>query len=102
MKITTENIVKGALAILLLICLMDMPYGYYQLIRFVAVVGFAILGYFAYEGKNTQVTIVFVVLAFLYQPLLKVSLGRDIWMVVDAVVAAGLIISVFAGRKKTG
>ena len=102
MKITTENILKAALAILLLICLLDMPYGYYQLLRFAAVVGFAILGYFAYEGKNIPATLVFVALAFLYQPLLKVPLGRDIWMVVDGVVAAGLIISIFAGKQKTG
>ena len=71
MKPTTENIVKAALAILLLICLIQMPYGYYQLIRFIAVVGFAILAWYAYERKNILLVIVFVALALLFQPLQK-------------------------------
>ena len=99
MKPTTENIVKAALAILLLICLIQMPYGYYQLIRFIAVVGFAILAWYAYERKNILLVIVFVALALLFQPLEKVALGRSVWMVVDVVVAVGLIGSMFTGNK---
>ncbi|WP_335339821.1 DUF6804 family protein [Algoriphagus sanaruensis] len=35
-------------------------------------------------------------LAILFQPLLKISLGRDIWNIVDVVVGIGLLISIWA------
>jgi len=43
-----ERVIKIVLAILFFICLADMPYGYYQFIRFAALIGFAILAYQAH------------------------------------------------------
>jgi hypothetical protein len=100
MKLSTENLVKAALAALLLFCLFDLPYGYYQLVRFIAVVGFAILAYYQYERKNIPLMIVFVALAFLFQPLAKVTLGREVWMIVDVIVAVGLVATMFLQKKK--
>jgi len=83
-------------SLLLLICLLDMPYGYYQLVRYVAATSFIILGLTIKESstKSVQKTI-FISLAILFQPLLKVALGRSLWNIVDVIVAIGLIISVF-------
>jgi hypothetical protein len=89
MKITTENIIKIALAILLLICLFHMPYGYYQLFRYIALVGFAILAYYEYERKNIALVIVYVGLVLLFQPIAKIPMGRQVWNIVDVVVAVG-------------
>lgn len=100
MKLTTETIIKIALAVLLLLCLFHMPYGYYQLFRFVAVVGFAILAYYAYERKNVPMAIVYVGLALLFQPLVKVGLGRQVWNIIDVVVAVGLIVTLFIPKSK--
>jgi hypothetical protein len=93
MKLTTENLIKIALAVLLLICLFQMPYGFYQLFKYIALVGFAILAYYEYERKNIPLVIVFMGLVLLFQPVAKVALGRQAWMVVDVVVAAGLVVS---------
>ena len=92
-------IIKILLAISFLVCLFDMPYGYYQFVRFAGLVGFALLAYFSYEDKRNVEVIVFVCLALLFQPFIKVALGRTIWNVVDVVVACGLIISLFIKRK---
>ncbi|MCX6242692.1 MAG: hypothetical protein NTX43_12870 [Bacteroidetes bacterium] len=100
MKLTTENLIKIALAVLLLICLFNLPYGYYQLFKYIALVGFAILAYYEYERKNIPLVIVFVGLVLLFQPIAKVALGRQAWMVVDLVVAAGLILTVFVRKQK--
>jgi hypothetical protein len=97
---TPKNLIKIALAILLVLCLFHMPYGYYQLFRFIAVVGFAILAYYEYERKNIPLVIVFVALALLFQPLAKVPLGRQAWIMIDVVVASGLVVSVFVKKKK--
>jgi hypothetical protein len=95
-----NKIIKIVLAIFLLLCLLNMPYGFYQLVRFFALVGFAILAYFASEYENKTEMIIYVCLAILFQPLLKISLGRDIWNFVDVVVAVGLIITLFVKHNE--
>ena len=100
MKLTTENLIKIGVAALLLICLLHMPYGYYQLVRFIAVVGFAILAYYEYERKNIPMVIVFVSLAVLFQPLAIIPLGRQVWIIVDVVVAIGLVLTVFLKKRE--
>ena len=75
-----------------------MPYGYYQLIRFLALIGFFILAYKAnQENKNTKM-IIFVALALLFQPFFKIALGRELWNIIDVLVAIFLIVS--AVKKK--
>jgi hypothetical protein len=101
MKPTPENLIKIVVATLLLICLFHMPYGYYQLVRFIAVVGFAILAYYEYERKNIPMVIVYLGLAVLFQPLATIPLGRQVWIIVDIVLAAGLVISIFAKNSKS-
>ena len=72
-----------------------MPYGYFQLVRFVALVGFAILAYTANEQGQKTETIIYVCLGILFQPFFKIALGRQIWNIVDVVVGIALIISLF-------
>lgn len=96
---TFDRIVKIVLVILFFLCLLDMPYGFYQLVRFVALVGFSILAYQSFENENKYLTIIYIGLAILFQPLIKISLGRDIWNIVDVIVGIGLIVSLFIRRK---
>ena len=94
--------VKLIVAVLLLLCLADMPYGFYQLVRFVAAVAFAYLSYDYFKSKKDTMGFVFAALALLFQPLLKVSLGRTLWNLVDILVALGLlylIIRAFKNKK---
>jgi hypothetical protein len=100
MKPTPETLIKIALAVLLLLCLFHMPYGYYQLFRYIAVVGFAILAYYEYERKRIPLVILFVGLALLFQPFSKVPLGRHQWIIIDVIVAAGLVLTIFLGIHK--
>jgi hypothetical protein len=53
-----NNVIKIVLAVLFFLCLADMPYGYYQFVRFDGLVGFAILAYQAHEqGRQTEMII---------------------------------------------
>lgn len=93
---------KGLLiimAVLLLVCLAPMPYGYYQLVRFIAMVSFAYLAYDYNKLNKVGVSYAFVALALLFQPFLKVALGRLVWNVVDVIVATFLILLFFAKKK---
>jgi len=95
--ITTLNIL---LAALLLTCLAEMPYGYYQFVRFAGLVGFAVLAYNSFQTEEKRMAIVYVCLALLFQPFIKVALGRTIWNIVDVVVTILLLLTVFIGRKR--
>jgi hypothetical protein len=92
--------IKIVLVILFFLCLLDMPYGYYQFVRFAAMVGFAALAYFSYQQKREIEMIVFIALAILFQPFAKIALGRELWNIVDVIVAAGLIVSLFIKTRK--
>lgn len=83
---------KLILSLLFLLCLAPMPYGFYSLVRFVAMIAFAIYAYAYYEKKNNRLAVAFLSLAILFQPLLPIYLGRTLWNIVDVLVAIFLII----------
>lgn len=80
------------LAIVLLLCLLPMPYGYYMFVRVVVTVSFAYLAYRFYDNKSEILMMVFIALALLFQPIVKIPLGRELWNVVDVIVAVGLLV----------
>lgn len=80
------------LAALLLICLAPMPYGYYMLVRFGAMAVFAYFAYSYFTLKEEGLGFMFLSLSLLFQPFLKIALGRTLWNVVDVIVAIVLII----------
>lgn len=104
------------LSVLLLLCLAPMPYGYYQLVRFIAMTVFGVLAWLFYATRNTpglcapeeqkgyikddsttilskvSMAIVGGALALLFQPFFKIALGRIAWNAVDVIVAGMLII----------
>ncbi len=95
-----EKTFKVALTVILLLCLFKMPYGYYQLVRVIATFGFGLFAYQNYNNKNETMAIIFLGLGILFQPFFKIALGRELWNIVDVIVAIGLIISVIRSSKK--
>lgn len=94
-----EKVIKVVLAAIFFICLLDMPFGYYQLVRFSAMVGFAILAYQSKRiGKESELFI-YIALAVLFQPIMKIALGRNVWNIVDVIVGIGLLVSVWIETK---
>jgi hypothetical protein len=91
----TEKIIKTIFAILFFICLLDIPYGFYQVVRFATLIGFTILAYQANQKSRQTEMLIYGGLALLFQPFLKISLGRQVWNAFDVVVGVGLIITIF-------
>ena len=87
------------MAIALILCLFSMPYGYYQLVRFFAMAVFAYLAYCEYKDGATDRMILFIILAILFQPFLKIAVGRVIWNIIDVIVAGYLIYLVIREHK---
>lgn len=91
------------LSALLLLCLLPMPYGYYMLVRFVSTVAFGVMSYQYIKKKQTALAVTFGALALLFQPFIKVALGRTIWNIVDVIVAIMLVMLwVKVNKKKHG
>ena len=78
-----------------------MPYGYYQFVRFASCIVFGYLAYLSNEEKLNNQTIIYVVLALLFQPFIKISLGRELWNIVDVIVGVGLILTTIIESKKS-
>jgi hypothetical protein len=96
-----DKIIIIVLAILFFLCLADMPYGFYQFVRFSGLIGFAVLAYQAnQQGRQTEM-IIFGGLALLFQPFFKIALGRQMWNIVDVIVGIGLIVSIFMKPKES-
>jgi hypothetical protein len=79
-----------------------MPYGYYEAVRFIGMLGFALLAYYSYQQNKKTEVIIYIALALLFQPFIKVALGRTIWNITDVIVSVGLIISTFVKPVNTG
>lgn len=95
-----KTILKLIIAVLLLLCLADMPYGYYNLVRFAAMAVFAYLSYDYFKSRKNDLGFTFAALAVLFQPFFKVTLGRMIWNIVDVIVAVYLFYLIFTAFKK--
>lgn len=95
-----DKAIKIILAILFFLCLADMPYGFYQFVRFAGLIGFAILAYQAHEQGRQSEMIIYSGLALLFQPFFKIALGRQMWNIVDVIVGIGLLISIFMNQRK--
>ncbi|SHH18306.1 hypothetical protein SAMN05444372_12019 [Flavobacterium micromati] len=77
-----------------------MPYAYFQLVRFAALIGFVVLAYKANQQSRQTEMLIFGALALLFQPFFKIALGRDLWNIVDVIVGVGLLVSLMKNSKK--
>lgn len=95
-----DKLLMVLFVILLLLCWLPLPYGYYMFIRWA---GLCLFGYLALkefsEGKS-QKAFIYLALAILFQPFIKIALGRMLWNVVDTAVAGWLLFEIFKNNKK--
>ena len=94
-KLTSLHIICIALAVIMLLSLFPWPYGWYVLVRFIAMVAFGYIAYSFYIAGRIQHAIFAIILVLLFQPFAKLALGREVWQVVDALAGIGLFVFVF-------
>ena len=93
------NIVKTGLSVLFLLCLLDWQYGFYQLVRFLGMIGFGILAFDEYE-KDKNWFIVWISSLILINPFFKIALGRELWNIVDVIWVILLVYSIINKKNK--
>lgn len=89
------------LAIALLLCLFPMPYDYYTLVRFASMIIFACFAFSFYKEKNTLFMVIAISLAILFQPLAKITLSKEMWNIIDVIVAGALFVLWWKEHKKS-
>ncbi len=95
---TTQQKIQIVGAIILLLCILPMPYGFYMIVRLATTIIAGYLAYNYYKQKKQELFITFGIISVLFQPFIKFALGREVWLVVDIIVAIFLLI--LALRKK--
>ena len=68
---------------LLLLGILPLPYGYYTLLRLVAFGVFTWAAFIAFEKKEAVLPWVFVLLALIFNPIIKTYLPKEIWAIID-------------------
>ena len=83
-----DSIIKYSripLAIAFFVALLDLPYGYYELLRTVGMVLFIAYGIYNYKNKKEDWSYFWFGSAVLINPIFKIALGAVLWKVVDVI-----------------
>jgi len=92
------NYLKIVLALLSSVCLLDLPYWYFQIFRITA---FTLFLLFAYNEQKFDFWVVtWMFFAIIVQPFYKISFGRELWKFIDIFFSIILIYSFFINFKK--
>lgn len=86
-------------AVLCLLALADLPYGFYTVLR-IAVTATATYGAFlSWERAGPGWVVALLLIAVVFNPVLPVYLGRETWTVVDLAAAAILAAAALRSGK---
>lgn len=64
----------------------NLQYEFYTLKRVITFSTFLIISFFAYKEEDIRYTVIFGIMAFLFNPLRPFYLTREIWVIIDAIV----------------
>lgn len=95
---TTQQKIQVTGAAVLLLCVLPLPYGFFMLVRVAMTIIGGYLAYKYYEEDNTTLALTFCGIVLLFQPFFKIALGRELWLIVDIIVAIFLL--ALAVKKK--
>ena len=95
-KNINKNIVILISVIFLLLAMLEgWAYGFFTLLRCVVFGTSAYLTWLAYTCEKESWSWIFGFIALLFNPIIPIHLYRELWVVIDLLVAVFLIISIF-------
>lgn len=77
-------------AIIIAVGVLPLPYGYYQIVRFVACFAFAVACYLSFDMQQKIAPFVLGFAALLFNPFMKIVLPKEVWAVIDLIAGIGL------------
>lgn len=94
-----RNNVKILIIVLALLCLLDLPYRYYQLFRIFGTIGLAYLAWNEYIAIIKFMTIKFGINAILFNPIIILSFNSDAWQAIEIIFAIIILIHLIFIKK---
>lgn len=85
-------ILKAIVALLLLGCLLKMPYGYYQFMRIAVCACFVWLAKIYEDENNNGLLVLCGGLVILFNPFFKIHFVRYTWNVIDVIISVMLLL----------
>jgi hypothetical protein len=95
-----DNLIVFFIITLLVLCTLDMPYGFYQFTRLSCTVSFSFLSIKSNQEKKNFFALFYATLVILFQPIFPVSFKKEVWNIIDLVIAALLILLMKFNTKK--
>jgi hypothetical protein len=87
---------KYSLIVLLVGCLLPMPYGYFQLVRITVTL---VSVYIAYSSIQSLMNLFWLGIAILFNPVFKIYLSRTTWVFIDVIAAIVIAITLIFDFK---
>jgi hypothetical protein len=87
------------IAVMLIVAVASLPYGYYQLLRWVTCAVAVFIAFKSYGWHKTWAVWLFGAIAVLFNPIVPIHLTKEIWQPIDIVSAILFGISAFMLRK---
>jgi len=87
-------------AVMCLVALLPMPYGFYTLLRLVVTIAAVLVAYgWPQRDRSSFVPFAFGGIAILFNPLIPVYLSRIVWAQIDLTVAAAFLLAMWREGK---
>jgi len=98
-KIVVPIIISSILLIIAVFPISE--YGYYIFLRWVVFLSSVYVAYLFFKIKRTNWEWVIVIIAILFNPIIPVYLSKEIWQVIDIIVAIIFIVTIFISKKES-
>lgn len=95
-----KNIIAGISVFMLFLAIPKLPYGYYILLRWVVTISALFSGWVAYDSEDKFWVFLMGGIAILFNPIIPVHLTKDIWVIIDLIVAILFLVSIFTIKPK--
>jgi len=95
-----KNIITGISVFMLFLAIPKLPYGYYTLLRWVVTISALFSAWVANNSEDKFWVFLLGGVAILFNPIIPVHLTKDIWVIIDFIVAILFLVSIFKIKPK--
>ncbi len=95
-----DNLIVFFIVTLLVLCTLDMPYGFYQFTRLSCTVSFSFLSFKSNQEKKYLSVLFYAILVILFQPIFPVSFKKEVWNIIDLFIAAILFFKIMFDKNQ--
>jgi len=98
-KIVVPIIISSILLVIAVFPISE--YGYYVFLRWIVFLTAIYITYLFFKEKRTNWEWIIIIIGILFNPIIPVYLSKQIWQVINIIVAIILVITIFIAKGET-